>query len=35
MSNLLENIIIALFSGCIGMLTTCLLVMASKDDYHG
>lgn len=35
MSNFLENVVIALFSGCTGMFITCLLVMASRDDYRG
>ena len=35
MSNFLENVVIALFSGCTGMLITCLLAMASRDDYRG
>ena len=35
MSNFLENVIIALFSGSTGMFITCLLVMASRDDYRG
>lgn len=35
MSNFIENIMIAIVSGSLGMMIMCMLIMASKDKYNG